>query len=83
MLYFLYSCISACDVGNCKECSDGTATCTVCQDKFYLANDDDCSPCDENCDTCTTAPDQCTSCEDGHLLNAQSSICEGKIMTII
>ena len=85
MLYFLYSCISACTVTNCKECSDAVETCTLCSDGYYSDNSGDCSGCDTlnaHCDSCDPSDGTCTSCIDEYRLN-EGGDCAGKLMTII
>ena len=60
-------------VANCNTCtapgSAGAATCSVCQDGYYLDNNGACQKCDTNsCLTCETSATQCISCPEGKYL---------------
>ncbi|ESU44731.1 Variant-specific surface protein [Giardia duodenalis] len=63
-------------VENCQTCtapgSAGAATCSACQEGYYLDNaDKTCKPC-TGCATCDTSATQCTSCPEGKYLKGNT-----------
>ncbi|ESU45520.1 Queuine tRNA-ribosyltransferase, partial [Giardia duodenalis] len=67
-------------VENCNTCTapsgTGPATCSVCQEGYYL-NDADktCKPC-TGCATCENAANTCTSCPEGKYLKSDNTCVE-------
>ena len=67
-------------VDNCLKCTapggnTGAATCTECQDGYYM-DSQTCSKCDEACLTCETSATQCTSCPEGKYLKSDKTCVE-------